>query len=466
MRYVSPELHILTAQGYDLVAAGDLDQARLVLEDGFAGVDFDGVDATPDVAEAASLYARVLLACGQPRPAGEWAEYAHEIAAELYGPGDARTVRDAATLAAALQRAGSLARAEHLYREVVFRLADRDGPDSSRTLAARADLATVLHARGECDAGREELRSALAAHQRVYGAGDPAGIRMLARLAAMARDCHDTAGAARLFTQARTLCREHLPADHPMTAQVATLAAAPANRDHACGVFAVGGLPPDDRDDLSWWPPEPDAPARPERFPPPRSEPFPPPPAMAAAPPSRPDERSPWAPDAPASAPRNLPAQRRFPPPPPPRRRWRPFVIALVLAALGLALGWLITRVVLDRVSAPPATPPPASAPADSAAGWAGPTAVNLHDGRQSITLTWTYPAGAEGPVLVSGGRSGQDQRAFQTLPAGTSSYTVYGLAERTDYCFTVAVVYSTDTVARAAPVCTGRATGATSAPR
>ena len=50
MRYVSPELHILTAQGYDLVAAGDLDQARLVLEDGFAGVDFDGVDATPDVA--------------------------------------------------------------------------------------------------------------------------------------------------------------------------------------------------------------------------------------------------------------------------------------------------------------------------------------------------------------------------------------------------------------------------------
>ncbi|HEU4424431.1 MAG TPA: hypothetical protein VFR67_18035, partial [Pilimelia sp.] len=77
MRYVPPDLRILTAQGYDLVATGDLDQARLVLEDGFADIDFD--DAGPEAAEAASLYARILLACGQPRPAGDWAAYAHSL---------------------------------------------------------------------------------------------------------------------------------------------------------------------------------------------------------------------------------------------------------------------------------------------------------------------------------------------------------------------------------------------------
>jgi hypothetical protein len=85
---------------------------------------------------------------------------------------------------------------------------------------------------------------------------------------------------------------------------------------------------------------------------------------------------------------------------------------------------------------------------------------VTLRDNRDNVTLAWTYPAGAEGPVLVSGGRSGQQPRAFQELPAGTASYVVYGLNEQTDYCFTVAVVYSTDTVGRAAPVCTARTGG------
>jgi hypothetical protein len=33
----------------------------------------------------------------------------------------------------------------------------------------------------------------------------------------------------------------------------------------------------------------------------------------------------------------------------------------------------------------------------------------------------------------------------------------VYGLDRNTDFCFSVAVVYSTDTVGRARPVCTSR---------
>jgi hypothetical protein len=80
-----------------------------------------------------------------------------------------------------------------------------------------------------------------------------------------------------------------------------------------------------------------------------------------------------------------------------------------------------------------------------------------LQDNRDSVSLTWTYPKGAEGPVLISGGRAGQEQRAFQQLPAGATNYVVYGLNEQSDYCFTVAVVYSVDQVAASPRLCTNR---------
>jgi hypothetical protein len=73
------------------------------------------------------------------------------------------------------------------------------------------------------------------------------------------------------------------------------------------------------------------------------------------------------------------------------------------------------------------------------------------------VTLRWTYPAGAEGPVVVSAGQAAQPPRAIQELPAGTASYVVYSLPPGTDYCFVVSVVYSTQTIGRAAPVCTKR---------
>ena len=59
--------------------------------------------------------------------------------------------------------------------------------------------------------------------------------------------------------------------------------------------------------------------------------------------------------------------------------------------------------------------------------------------------------------MLISGGRAGQGQRAFQQLPAGSTDYVVYGLNEQLNYCFTVAVVHSTDKVAASEPVCTAR---------
>jgi hypothetical protein len=85
---------------------------------------------------------------------------------------------------------------------------------------------------------------------------------------------------------------------------------------------------------------------------------------------------------------------------------------------------------------------------------------VTLRDGRDRVALTWVYPVGADGRVLIAGGRKGQPRRVFQTLPAGTTTYTVYGLADRSDYCFSVAVAYPTDVVLSSAPVCTARAAG------
>jgi hypothetical protein len=128
-----------------------------------------------------------------------------------------------------------------------------------------------------------------------------------------------------------------------------------------------------------------------------------------------------------------------------------------------------VVAVTLPRDSATPsaepsaaasAAPAPASAAAPSPAAPAvpgAPTGVRLRDNRDSVSLTWNYPKGAEGPVLISGGRTGQDRQAFQQLPAGAGDYVVYGLNEQSDYCFTVAVVYSTDRIAGSAPVCTRR---------
>ena len=141
-----------------------------------------------------------------------------------------------------------------------------------------------------------------------------------------------------------------------------------------------------------------------------------------------------------------------------------PIVLAgAVVVLLGTAA--VVTGFALAEDPPPqPERPPlrPTTTPtATTAAPGTPPGNVQLRDNRDSITLTWTYPVGAEGPVLVAGGRTGQQPRAFQELDPGSTSFIVYGLPERTDYCFTVAVVWSTDQVGRSTPVCTERSGGA-----
>ncbi|MFY1575250.1 tetratricopeptide repeat protein [Verrucosispora sp. WMMD703] len=569
----------LTDQAHDLVSAGDLAGAQRLLADALTGADPRPANATSELAEAASLHARVLIALGEPHSARGWAAYAYAASTRLYGRSDPRTVAAAATLAAVLHRVGSWSRAARLYQEVIIELTASDGPESLRVLAAHADLATVEYARGQCQVARDRLQDAWELHREVYGDGHPSGIKMLARLGSMQRDCGQFADAQDNLALARELARQHLPADDPLAAQVATLARAAANPDHVCAdnppvsveepvvpsarTPAADDLPPTPTDTwpptwaaapeeppsgqpagtaaaTSWateedeqpWPaahhtareehpaegyhpshgypstdpsasgaasavPTPrqpvDGPAGPpedwwvgpaveQPGPNPYPEP-PPPPAGGAVPPNVVGlTGTPQAPG--VYRLRRVEPERPGPPsrllPVPVRRTAvpasdaRPNRLVLIVAAgvVVVLLGAAAVIAGVSRVGGGDPTPPaasgdPSGAATPAATATAGdappaspgapPTGLSLRDNRDSVTLRWTYPAGAEGPVIVSGGRNGQPQNPFADLPAGSDSFVVYGLNRSLDYCFTVAVAWSTDTVARSDEVCTER---------
>jgi hypothetical protein len=618
----------LTSQAQALVAAGDLTGAREVLGPPLRGADPSPGNASPELAEAAGLQARVLVALGDAHSARGWAAFAYSAATRLYGPADQRTVGTAATLAAVLHRVGSHARAARLYRDVIIELTATDGPESLRVLAAHADLATVEYAQGECTLARNRLEDAWELHREVYGDGHVAGIRMLARLGSMQRDCGLHTSAHEHLALARELCREHLPADHPLATQVGALARAAANPDHVCadatpetrevpqvppartaaptrtdaptssatepdrpsGGYPLGMEHPPDADlpPLEDLPPlrYPTVPAPPwsaaqssttsvPQVPPPRLPPAPPvespprwasPPRPAARPPVPPrgtaagrgmpgsgagsgrpgpdgaddDDLDPehgwwppevarrhpddddldddltvdpggsgWSGDAGSTmspaVPTPGPGGGSAPEPPdgfsdgldeadgvrrirhlPERRSSRlpvriqriqpssgrmPMIIVaglvllVLLGTVAVVVGFGLTdgdgskqqrpgssaSAASTPTSAAPSTPAPAASPGTP------PGNVTLVDDRGSVTLAWTYPAGAEGPVVVAGGRVGQELRAFQELPGGSTGYVVYGLERQTNYCFSVAVVYSVTVVGRADPVCTER---------
>jgi hypothetical protein len=519
MRHVAPRLAELTAHAQALTSSGDLAGARAVLVDALAPTDADPLRASPDLAEAAGLLARILVTLGDPQAARDWAGFAHTAQRRLYGPEDQRTLAATATHAAVLHRVGNHALAAQLYRDVVEQLTDTDGPDSLRVLAAHADLATAEHSAGECIDAQARLADAWQRHRRLYGDAAPAGIKMLARLGAMERDCGQLVESREHLALAGEFCARYLPGNHVLARQIAALASAPMSGRHRCDpVTGTGhGFPPDQPSATG---PRPGRPAEavtavipavtdtvrtapggtagpggtawpaPGVTPLPRTGtefPLPPVHTGQAASARGPFPR--------ASPPRQLgapapngPDDRRLPVPvhyaePAPARR--PLVIAAVagagvLAAVAAAVVLTLPGDDPDPAAAPtPAASVPRTAgasgaaatsaaasataaatrtaPAAATAAATGPGSVSLRDGRDSVTLEWVYPAGAEGPVLISGGRTGQERRAFQELPAGSVNYVVYGLNDRSDYCFTVAVVYSADTVAEAAPVCTAR---------
>ncbi|MEV0005748.1 tetratricopeptide repeat protein [Micromonospora sp. NPDC050980] len=562
----------LTVQAHQLVSEGDLTGAQRLLADALSDADPRPGNASPELTEAAGLQARLLVALGEPHSARGWAAFAYAAATRLFGRSDERTVTAAATLAAVLHRVGSDARAARLYSDVIIELTARDGPESQRVLAAHADLATVEYARGQCEVARDRLTDAWELHREVYGDGHPSGIKMLAKLGAMERDCGRYADAHEHLALAEDLCRAHLAVDDPLAVQVAGLARAAADPDHVCAApeppaprtpvvpaarvpeSAEGppDLPPylppalDDPVETPLYHP-PGRTADPTHVPTPRTPPeadgdafddYPWPPDEPGEQPWRPDgpaeqpwrpggrAEQPWRHDEPAGPPwqPDDPAEQSWQPDDPAEQSWQPAAGALPptvagltddepagvrrvtppveapsrylpvhvprppaaprrerpwlpLAVLGVVVALLLGTIAViagvsrvddgrDTPAAPSGAasgkPPPASArptPSGPPAASPGtpPGRFTLTDRRDSIVLSWTYPPGAEGPVVVAGGRAGQPQRTFETLPAGSADYIAYGLDRTTDYCFTVALVWSTDTVARTGPTCTKR---------
>lgn len=220
---------------------GDLAGAQELLTELLAALPADPRKARPSQAEAVVLQTGVLLSLGEPHAARGWASYGHLALRRLYGERDRRTLHALGLLAAVLTRVGSHGRAAQRYQNLIEYFTELEGPQSARVLAARADLATVEHARGQCAAGRSGLTAVIQEHHSLFGTANAISVRMLARLAAMWRDCGELDHAQALLTQAHAYAAG-LPSEvHQLLALVAT---APADSSHVCGEVPDASLPP------------------------------------------------------------------------------------------------------------------------------------------------------------------------------------------------------------------------------
>jgi hypothetical protein len=524
-------------RAHRLVATGEVAAAQAMLREALATVEPDPAHASPSLATAAMLYARVLVTLGEPGTARRWAAYAHTASRRLFGAGDERTLQAASVLAGVLYRAGAYSRSAYIYRDLINQLSAGDGPRSARVLAAQADLATVLHARGDCARARDLLDKTWRIYRYRYGEDHPVGIRMLARLGGMERNCGLPERARERFALAEALCRWHLPPGHRLTAQIEIISRTLPDRRHICtephswaGDGAELSPPPIQRQEperVEDGTPDRNAAAYrgaiPEREAAPEAEAAPQRVSSAASPGAAADGSTVTdvaprpVPPVPATLREADQLNRRA------RRRQQvklgvmAGMAVMIVTVITIAAGVLIARARStsdDRPGTPGTAAPGTAAPGNAAPGTAAPgtaapgdaasgnaasgnaasgnatpsapsagqpaasrtagppaspaappaaqapgppTGVTLTDGASSLTLTWVYPAGAGGQVMLSAGRPGQPRRTFQTLPAGTSRFTVYGLAQDTNYCFGVGVVYSPTVVKSAPPVCTAR---------
>jgi tetratricopeptide (TPR) repeat protein len=220
--------------------------ARLCLElsdvDGALGQleralpDLISAQADPDesIAEAATLYAAVLLDAATADLAMPWAELAHRTYCAVAGPSSAAALQAESVLGKVWTTLGDHDRAVDAYADLARRLPERLGPDHRQVFNGRADYAAALHRAGRCVSARALLSDGCRSHDAVFGPGDRDGIKMLARLGAMTRDCHDFDGAHACFAEAKQRCRNYLPADDPLRANVSRLARSEADPGHEC----------------------------------------------------------------------------------------------------------------------------------------------------------------------------------------------------------------------------------------
>ena len=83
---------------------------------------------------------------------------------------------------------------------------------------------------------------------------------------------------------------------------------------------------------------------------------------------------------------------------------------------------------------------------------------MKLVDNGGSVTLTWADPSDGQVPFIVAGGRDGTPSAPVRDArPAGTTTITIYGLNTDFNYCYTVAAVWSAETIMSSSATCTHR---------
>jgi hypothetical protein len=91
------------------------------------------------------------------------------------------------------------------------------------------------------------------------------------------------------------------------------------------------------------------------------------------------------------------------------------------------------------------------------------PTGLAIKDEGGTVTLTWNDPSDGRVQFVVSGGREGQAMLAIDQVDAGRTSFTIYGLNDTVNYCFTVAAVWAVDKITPSMRACTTRTTAGAS---
>ncbi|MBX7268853.1 tetratricopeptide repeat protein [Micromonospora sp. Llam7] len=179
----------LTERVRQLIDRGQLAAAADVLYGALSPVITSTTAPDSDRAQAARLLAQILVQTGQPNLALRFADYARRAHRFLHGDDADVTLSATHLLATAHRHAGNVEDAYRLYRRLTAELTALDGRDALRTLRAQANLALVLHAKGQCTRAHTMLVDAVTTLQRAHPDETSAAGRMLAHLTAMQHAC-------------------------------------------------------------------------------------------------------------------------------------------------------------------------------------------------------------------------------------------------------------------------------------
>ena len=192
-------------------------------------VEQDPASASSEDWQLVTMYALATAYRGDPRRAVACATAAYRALCALHGPFDEAAMSAQRALAVAQQAAGDLLGAVRTV-EAVWALSERTrGPTAVLTLLAAADLAAAQHRAGRCDEAIRLMESTVDTYVGRYG-HDATGIRMLARLGAMIRDCGDFDRGHELLGRARRLAQ----GDDGLVGAITALARADVDPDHHC----------------------------------------------------------------------------------------------------------------------------------------------------------------------------------------------------------------------------------------